>query len=67
MKSRGVLAWGDSRGLETTGTGWHQGPQGYKHVTNGQVMVIKAVQPSEQGKDRFKDIKENNEHVPNIS
>ena len=66
-ESRGVLAWGDSRSVETMGTGWHQGPQGYKHVTNGQLMVIKGMQPCKQGKDSFKDNKENNEHVSNTS
>lgn len=67
MKSRGILAWGDSRGVETTGTGWQQEPQGYKCVTNGQLRVIKGMQPCEQGKDSFKDNKEDNEHISNVS
>lgn len=49
------------------GTGWHQGPQGYKHVTSGPLTLIKGKQPWEQGKDSFKDNKEDNDYVSNIN
>lgn len=48
------------------GTGWHQGPQGYKHVTSGQLTLIKGMQAWEKGKDSFKENKEDNDHVSNI-
>lgn len=66
MKNRWVPSRGNSRSVETMGTGWHQGLWGYKHVTNGQLMVIKGKEPCEKAKDSFKDNKENNEHVSNM-